>query len=158
MEVTTVGIIATVFFATALFQSLGARHFAALSEKFKEGKPMLSRLLHFFSEPEIIFGMWGAAFIFVYMFINGYSTGLEWVDRLNFSEVAFVFVIMILASTRPVTDLAELIIGKVASITPLPKSISYVLQYSCLGTFAGLIDYGACCVDNLGTSFEALGL
>lgn len=137
MTLSFVGIIATVFFASALLQSLGASKILAASDRFKDRRPMLSRILHFMGEPEIVFGFYGAAFIFFLMFAEGFESGLNWMDKLNFSEVAFVFVIMILASTRPVTDLAEMVIGKISNLIPLPKKIRMYCSILVLGPLLG---------------------
>lgn len=137
MDFSLLNTIATVCFAFALIQSLGSSRILALSDRCKESRPFLSRFLHFAGEPEIVFGMWAAIFVAALMFIEGFTNGLLWMDQRNFSEVAFVFVVMILASTKPVTDFAELLIGSCARLLPLPKGIRIYSTILFLGPLLG---------------------
>ena len=137
MDFSLLNIVATICFALALIQSLGSSRILALSDRHKKTRPYLSRFLHFAGEPEIVFGLWAAVFVAALMCIEGFTNGLEWMDQRNFSEVAFVFVVMVLASTKPVTDFAELIIGSCARLLPLPKGIRIYSTILFLGPLLG---------------------
>ncbi len=137
MEMTAIGIIATICFACALIQSLRAGKILALSDYYKTTRPSWSRFLHFAGEPEIVFGIWAAIFLFALMVMDGFSAGLHWMDELNFSEVAFVFVIMILASSKPVTDFAEMIISGISRALPLPAGMRIYATILFIGPLLG---------------------
>lgn len=137
MEMTSIGIIATICFACALIQSLRAGKILALSDYYKTSKPSWSRFLHFAGEPEIVFGMWAAVFLFALMVMDGFSAGLHWMDELNFSEVAFVFVIMILASSKPVTDFAEGMINIISRLLPFPGGVRIYATILFIGPLLG---------------------
>lgn len=137
MELTLGGAIATFCFASALIQSLLSAKTLALSDAYKERSPRLSRLLHFAGEPEIVFGMWAAVFVFIVMFMEGFYGAMEFLDARNFDEVAFVFVIMILASSKPITDLAEFLIGIIGRFLPLPLHLSGYVAILVVGPLLG---------------------
>ena len=137
MEMTTIGFIATFCFMCALVMSLVAGKILNLSDKLKTTRPFVSRFLHFAGEPEIVFGMWAAIFLAALMIINGFQAGLFWMDERNFSEVAFVFVIMILASSKPVTDFAEMIINAISRLLPFAPGIRIYATILFIGPLLG---------------------
>ncbi len=137
MEMTAVGITATLCFTFALLQSLWASKILTLSDYYKTRRPSWSRFLHFAGEPEIVFGIWAGIFLFLLMIMEGFSAGLHWMDELNFSEVAFVFVIMILASSKPVTDFAEMIISGLSKILPMPPGVRIYATILFIGPLLG---------------------
>lgn len=137
MQATTLGIIATICFVLALIQSLGASKILDISDQVKTRRPFLSRFLHFAGEPEIVFGMWAAIFLFIMMLTWGFQTGLNWLDERNFSEVAFVFVIMILASTKPITEFADAIIRLISRLLPLSEGPRLYISILAVGPLLG---------------------
>lgn len=137
MEMSAVGITATLCFAFALIQSLWAAKILALSDFYKTTRPSWSRFLHFAGEPEIVFGIWAGIFLMLLMVMEGFSAGLHWMDELNFSEVAFVFVIMILASSKPVTDFAETIINALSKFLPFAPGVRIYATILFIGPLLG---------------------
>lgn len=137
MEMTAVGLAATICFAFALLQSLWASKILRLSDFYKTTRPSWSRFLHFAGEPEIVFGIWAGIFLIILMIMEGFSAGLHWMDELNFSEVAFVFVIMILASSKPVTDFAEMIISGLSKALPFSPGVRIYATILFVGPLLG---------------------
>lgn len=137
MENTELGLTATICFLLALLQSLSSSKILSLSDRLKNNKPFISRFLHFAGEPEIVFGLWAGIFVFIMMLNNGLTSGLEWLDERNFSEVAFVFVIMILASTKPITEFAEMIITSLSKLIPVPQYYQIYASILIVGPLLG---------------------
>lgn len=137
MHLISIGPVATLCFVAALSQSLFSAQILAISDRLKTKRPFLSRFIHFAGEPEIIFGLWAAVFLASLMVINGWNAGLLWLDGLNFSEVAFVFVIMILASTKPITDFAETIIAGAARLFPFSPGVRIYSSILIIGPLLG---------------------
>jgi len=137
MELSSIGLVATFCFVSALSQSLFSAQILAMSDRLKSSRPFISRFLHFAGEPEIIFGLWAAVFLGSLMVINGWNAGLAWMDGLNFSEVAFVFVIMILASTKPITDFAETLIAAIARLFPFSPGVKVYSSVLIIGPLLG---------------------
>ena len=76
-----------------------------------------AELFHFLGEVEAVFGIWAVALVCAISIFYGWSTVINYtVYRVNFSEAAFVVVIMALAATRPILKLAELIMAKIAGL------------------------------------------
>ena len=64
--------------------------------------------LHFLGEVEVIFGLWGIPLVVAIVVSHGWTTAAHYLnDTVNYTEPMFVVVIMALASTRPIVELAE---------------------------------------------------
>lgn len=132
-----ISVLATVFFVCALLQSLFAARILKLSDQLRSKHPSWARFCHFAGEPEIIFSLWAALFMVVLMFAWGLDESFHWLDQRNFSEAAFVVVIMVLASTKPITVLAEKIILGLARRLPLPEPIAAYAMILTAGPLLG---------------------
>ena len=74
-------------------------------------------IVHFFGEVEAVFGIWAVALAGVIIAYKGVGTAVHYIgETVNFTEPMFVVIIMALASTRPVTRLAEQGLRLVASL------------------------------------------
>lgn len=101
-----------------------ARWWAAVQAAEKEGRPapretvsVRGRLLHFLGEVEVIFGLWTVPLLVTMAWAMGQASVVEYLERrVHFVEPVFVVVIMALASTRPILDLAERALRRVASL------------------------------------------
>lgn len=130
----------TLFFALAVVHTFlvgPIRNLAHRHEKDSFG----FELIHFLGEIEVVFGLWAAAFIGIFMLWDGPKAAVAYVDSVNFTEPLFVFVIMAICSTRPVLELARTLIFACARIlrtifrTPaLPTELFAILT---LGPLAG---------------------
>lgn len=66
------------------------------------------QLLHFLGEVEAIFGLWVVVLCVAIALLKGPATVMHFIgEDVNFTEAIFVVIIMTLASTRPVLQLAE---------------------------------------------------
>ena len=76
-----------------------------------------AELFHFLGEVEAVFGIWAVAlFGAIVVFFDARTAGDYIVHRVNFTEAIFVVVIMTLAATRPILQLSETIMRKVAGV------------------------------------------
>jgi len=113
---------ATILFICAVvhtFFTQRFRHIAhVLEERHKENKPrrgnkilhvsMSARIFHFLGEVEAVFGIWLIPLFIVMSLMLGVGDAVAYVDtRVSFAEPVFVVVIMFMASTRPILQLAE---------------------------------------------------
>jgi hypothetical protein len=62
---------------------------------------------------------------------------IDYIVGLNFTEPKFVFVIMVVAATRPVVKLAELLITLVSRALPMREGLSFYLASLILGPLLG---------------------
>ena len=86
-------------------------------EEIEHNPPVLAEMLHFFGEVEAIFGIWVIVLATVMISFYDWSTFKIYIAQtVNYTEPMFVVVIMALAATRPVMQLAKQILGKFAAI------------------------------------------
>jgi hypothetical protein len=76
-----------------------------------------AELLHFLGEVEVVFGLWVVPLMIAIALARGWETVTHYLDgTVNFTEPLFVIVIMAIASTRPVVELAENMLRRVAGL------------------------------------------
>jgi Na+/H+ antiporter NhaD/arsenite permease-like protein len=130
-------LLATVFFGLAVLHTFCVKRFAHWAHRFPPGS-VLENLLHFLAETEIVFGLWAAALFLGIAAINGSFAGaVPYIESLNFTEPKFVFVIMVVAATRPVVRLAETLISLAARLIPARESVSFYIAALSLGPLLG---------------------
>ena len=98
-----------------------------------------AELLHFLGEIEVIFGLWGVPLVIAIVISRGWTTATHYLnDTVNYTEPMFVVVIMALASTRPIVELAEGALRRVANIggcTPAAWWVTILTVGPLLGSF-----------------------
>ena len=78
---------------------------------------LAAELLHFLGEVEVVFGIWLVPLVVAIVSFHGWSSTVHYIhDGVNLTEAAFVVVIMVLASTRPILRLAEAMMSGVAKL------------------------------------------
>jgi hypothetical protein len=60
-----------------------------------------------------------------------------YLEGLNFTEAQFVFVVMVVAATRPVVKLAEILISLAARLIPARESVAFYISALILGPLLG---------------------
>jgi hypothetical protein len=121
-------------------------HQAAISSQqrlYVEGKDPVSfraTLFHFLGEVEAVFGIWLIPLLLALVFMEpeGLSVAANYIDTRNFTEPMFVVIIMAIASSRPVIQVAEICLSSVASIgkkTPAAWWLSILIVAPLLGSF-----------------------
>jgi hypothetical protein len=123
-------VVATVIFALAVLHTFVAARFMELSHRLQArsdreadaaGRPRLpsvgAELLHFFGEVEVVFGLWTVPLLVLLAIVKGIPEATHYInDTLDFTEAIFVVIIMSLASTRPVFELAERLLASVSRL------------------------------------------
>ncbi|TDJ06118.1 MAG: hypothetical protein E2O68_05480, partial [Deltaproteobacteria bacterium] len=125
MNPNTLEIVSTVCFALAVCHTFFVSKFEHIAHKYPEGS-IGQNFWHFMGEVEVVFGMWAAIFIAIYAMQEGvlitdenhHAIGgaVHYLEGLNFTEPAFVFVVMCIAGTRPIIVLAEKLINAFTKI------------------------------------------
>ncbi len=93
-------------------------HEARQQRAGEEPSPSIkAEFLHFLGEVEVIFGLWAVVLAAAIAWLKGLDVARHYFnDSVNYTEPLFVFVIMALASTQPVLDLAEGVLRRIASL------------------------------------------
>ena len=127
---------ATIIFLSAVIHTFLVNKIAKFAHRYAEGS-VTENLFHFLSEIEVVFGLWSAVFLTIMMFEIGHVEAINYVEALNFTEPAFVFVIMAMAATRPIVLLAEKLIIKASKLIPLPGKMAFFLAVLVFGPLVG---------------------
>ncbi|MGB6006734.1 putative Na+/H+ antiporter [Castellaniella sp.] len=113
-------VVASVLFAIAIIHTFSVPVFARLANQ--GGRH--AGLWHLLSEVEAVFGVWACA-LFVWMGLTlGVHGAVEYLDTRNFTEPAFVFVIMVVAASRPIIELVRLVVDGVARVLPISSELA----------------------------------
>ena len=113
--------IAAVLFFLALIHTFSAKYFVQLSHR--ESRHSGAWLM--LGEVEVIFGFWAFILLGFMAAVGGYESAVEYMDTRDFTEPLFVFVILVIAGTRPILQAAQLLIDTLEKIIPLPGMITY---------------------------------
>jgi hypothetical protein len=117
---TTLQIIAAVLFAVAIIHTFSTKYFEHLAHT----RPAHSGLWHLLGEVEIVFGFWALVLAVTIVLIDGTDSMKEYVNSRNFTEPLFVFVIMVVAATRPILQTSKQLVEVLAKLIPGKGGIS----------------------------------
>lgn len=136
MNPTVIQIIGTVFFCFAIIHTFVAPKIADFGHHYKSNS-WQNKLFHYLGEVECAFAIW-SLFFFLFLGIHsGFFSVVDYFDKTNFTEPAFVFVIMFMASTKPVIRLTEIAIINLSKILPFGKKLSFYLTLLIVGPLLG---------------------
>jgi uncharacterized membrane protein len=133
---TNIKYLATALFAVAILHTFVSAKIGHLAHKFPKDSAR-ERLLHLLGEVEVVFGLWATIFLFSMGALIGVDHTVAYVESLNFTEPAFVFVVMAMSATRPVLYAAEEIIRRLARIMPMSPAISFYWVTLTVGPLLG---------------------
>lgn len=111
---------AAILFAIAIIHTFSVKYF----EKLAERRPTHSGVWHLLAEVEVVFGFWAMVLIVYLAVFGGYAASLDYLESRNFTEPMFVFVIMVVAASRPILTLAVGLVDRIARVLPLSTPIS----------------------------------
>jgi hypothetical protein len=144
--------IATAIFFLAVLHTFFAARFIDASHRLQQrrdaaataaGRPptpsVAAELMHFLGEVEVVFALWGIPLAIAIVLSRGWTTVAHYLnDTVNYTEPMFVVVIMALSSTRPIVELAEAAVRRVAGLgggTPAAWWITILMVGPVLGSF-----------------------
>lgn len=110
-----VNIIGTVLFVLAVLHTFSVGIFHRLANRYPEGS-IGENFFHLLGEVEVVFGFWAGLLVLFFVFWLGTEHTVFFMENLNFTEPAFVFVIMAMAATKPVLFLAEQLVNGLSSL------------------------------------------
>jgi hypothetical protein len=128
--------VATILFAVAVLHTFAVKKFLHLAHKYPEGS-IGENFFHFLSEVEVVFGLWAGILVAWWSISYGTGSSVTYLESVNYTEPAFVFVIMCMAATRPVLYLASASINKISALLPMPPRAALFLTTMILGPLTG---------------------
>ena len=108
-------IIAAVVFAIALLHTFSAPLFLRLAHRSKRHEG----LLHLLGEVEVVFGFWAAILLLLMAFAASGDAALGYAESRNYTEPAFVFVVMVIAASLPVLTAVMRLVDRLAAWLPV---------------------------------------
>ncbi|MDN5077319.1 putative Na+/H+ antiporter [Aliarcobacter butzleri] len=114
MPPTTLQIIAAVIFALAIIHIFSVKYFEHLAHRSTKH----SGLFHLLGEIEVVFGAWALILILFMFILSGKQATVDYMNSRSYIEAMFVFVIMIIAATRPILQTVVVFVKKLSTIIP----------------------------------------
>lgn len=111
---------ATALFAIAIIHTFSVPVFARLANKGGAH----AGLWHLLSEVEAVFGVWACVLLAFMAVLSGVGDTVAYIDTRNFTEPAFVFAIMVVAASRPIIELVNMLVKTLARIMPLRNELA----------------------------------
>jgi hypothetical protein len=129
-------ITAAALFALAVVHTFSTRYFEHLAHT----RTAHAGVWHLLGEVEAVFGFWAIVLVLFIALAYGWGTSSEYLDGLQFTEPMFVFVIMVIAASRPVMQLAGDSVQAVARALPAqPGTARYFLSLALVPLLGSLI-------------------
>jgi hypothetical protein len=119
MNPTLIQAIGAVLFALAVLHTFSTKYF----ERLARAHPAHAGIWHLLGEVEVVFGFWAMVLVLFMFGIGGKHEVTVYLDSRDFTEPLFVFVIMVIAGTRPILQLADTLVRLIARYTPLPDGM-----------------------------------
>lgn len=128
-----VQLVATGLFAVAVLHTFSTRYF----EQLAHAQPNHAGLWHLLGEVETVFGFWAMVLLlFLAIFVTPQES-LGYLESRKFTEPAFIFVIMVIAASRPILDFSGALLLWLARLLPLAPPTAYYLTVLFVGPLLG---------------------
>ncbi|MEY3969757.1 MAG: hypothetical protein RL617_770, partial [Pseudomonadota bacterium] len=119
MSETTQHVAATLFAIAILHTFL-----AASVAKFGHHYPKHEGLFHILGEVEAVFGIWSIILFGYLIYAEGFGNAVDYVDNRNYTEPLFVFVIMVVAASRPIMTAARGVVEFLSGHLPMNIAVA----------------------------------
>jgi hypothetical protein len=120
MSDTPIQWIAAAIFVVALLHTFSVKQFERLSHRY----PRHAGLLHLLGEVEVVFGFWAIMLVVVMAVVVSGGDALDYAESRNYTEPLFVFVVMVIAASRPVLRTVMSLVNTLARIAPVRTPIA----------------------------------
>jgi hypothetical protein len=116
----TIDLLAAALFGLALLHTFGAKLFERLAHRV----PRHAGLFHLLGEVEVVFGFWAIVLVVVMALVTGGSEALEYAESRQYTEPMFVFVVMVVAASRPILQAVAAGIDALARLAPVATPLA----------------------------------
>ena len=116
----TIDTLAAVLFALAVVHTFSTKFFEQLAQR--QGRH--AGLFHLLGEVEVVFGFWAAVLIALMAGMQGRDKAVAYAESLSYTEPLFVFVIMVVAASRPVLVFIQGVVAGMARRMPMPSALA----------------------------------
>jgi hypothetical protein len=130
---TTVQVVATVLFALAVLHTFSTRWFEHLAHLY----PRHAGVFHMLGEVEVVFGVWALLLIVFLALGQSPDSAMAYLESKHFTEPALIFVVMVIAASRPILDVAAAVLSFAGRLLPLPRATGYYFAVLFVGPLLG---------------------
>jgi hypothetical protein len=120
MHPTPTQILALALFVAALMHTFLARRFERLSHRFARH----AGLFHLLGEVEVVFGFWAVVLVVAMALMESGGAALGYAESRDYGEPLFVFVVMVIAASRPVLSTITALVDGCARLLPLSLPVA----------------------------------
>jgi hypothetical protein len=113
-------LISAALFAIALLHTFVAKYFEVLAHQV----PRHAGLLHLLGEVEVVFGFWAFVLIVIMALVSGRDEAVKYAESRQYTEPLFVFVVMVVAASRPILEFMKNLLAGIARLVPIPTPIA----------------------------------
>ncbi|WP_300444010.1 putative Na+/H+ antiporter [Zoogloea sp.] len=113
-------IVAAAVFAVAVIHTFSTRFFAHLAHL----QPRHAGLWHLLGEVEVVFGFWAFVLVAALFWLSGQDAAVGYLEGRNFTEPMFVFVVMVIAASRPIVTTVIGMVRLLAAMIPIHKALA----------------------------------
>jgi hypothetical protein len=117
-----INLIAAVIFGLALVHTFAAKYFERLADRSSRH----AGLFHLLGEIEVVFGFWAFILIAIMAIVVGGKEAVGYLESRQYTEPLFVFVIMVVAASRPVLEAVRALVGAGGSLVPRHNLLAQV--------------------------------
>lgn len=129
--------IATACFIVAVVHTFATKYFAKIAHRFPAGS-VGENFFHFLAEVEVVFGFWAFVFLGCIAALTSTNDAVLYLEGIHFTEAAFVFVIMAMASTKPILEVTAGALWRTSRLAPLKaRSLAWYLSCLIIGPILG---------------------
>ncbi|MTV42012.1 putative Na+/H+ antiporter [Duganella radicis] len=118
----TIQLLGAMLFALALLHTFAAKSFEVLAHRH----PRHAGLLHLLGEVEVVFGFWAFVLMIAIACLNGGEAAIAYAESRQYTEPLFVFVVMVVAASRPVLDIVQRVLLGLARRMPVATELALV--------------------------------
>jgi hypothetical protein len=122
IPMTTIEVISAALFTAALIHTFAAKSFERLSDRY----PKHAGLFHLLGEVEVVFGFWAGILMIAMALATGGKEAIHYVESRQYTEPLFVFVVMVVAASRPVLTAVRSAILNAARLIPVRDTLAQV--------------------------------
>ncbi|QOL47698.1 putative Na+/H+ antiporter [Massilia litorea] len=117
---TTMQLVGATLFACALVHTFAAKGFEMLADRH----PRHEGLFHLLGEVEVVFGFWAFILVLAMALISGPGAAIDYAESRQYTEPLFVFVVMVIAASRPVLDAMRSLLRTLARLAPVRTEVA----------------------------------
>ena len=115
-------VVAAVLFALALVHTFATKFFEQLAHRH----PRHAGLFHLLGEVEVVFGFWAVVLVAAMAAIQSGAQAIEYAESRQYTEPLFVFVVMVIAASRPVLEAIKALVALIAQRLPVRTEVAQV--------------------------------